>query len=50
MAKWYLLKEVQTCPLNLGIHDKPQVVKLNVNLDSYVTNAIEVLKDYVKTS
>jgi hypothetical protein len=38
MAKWNLSKEVQICPLNLSIHDKPQVVKLNVNLDPSMAN------------
>jgi hypothetical protein len=51
MAKWNLSEEVQIRPLNLGTHDKPQVVKLNVDLDFYVTDAIEqMLKDYVKMS
>jgi hypothetical protein len=43
IAKWNLLEEVQIHPLNLGIHDKPQLVKLNANLDSFVADAIEQL-------
>jgi hypothetical protein len=47
MAKWNLLEEVQIFPLNLGTHDKPQMVKLNANLDPFITNAIEqLLKEY----
>jgi hypothetical protein len=38
MAKWNVSKEVQIFPLNLGIHAKLQVVKLNTNLDSFVAD------------
>ncbi len=41
MAKWNLLKEVQIRPLNLGTHDKPQMVKLNINLDPYIAYVAE---------
>jgi hypothetical protein len=47
MAKWNLSKEVQVHPLNLGTHNKLQVVKLNVNLNSFITDASkQVLKEY----
>jgi hypothetical protein len=47
MAKWNLSKEVQICLLNLGTYNEPQVVKLNVDLDSYVAYAAEqLLKEY----
>jgi hypothetical protein len=39
MAKWNLSKEVQIRPSNLGTHDKFQVVKLNVDLDSFIIGA-----------
>jgi hypothetical protein len=43
IAKWNILKEVQIHLLNLGTHNKPQVVKLNYNL----ANATEqLLKEY----
>jgi hypothetical protein len=33
--------------LNLGTRNEPQVVKLNADLDSFVTDAIEqLLKEY----
>jgi len=48
MAKWNLSKEVWIRPLNLGTHDKPQVVKLNVDLDLFVAYATkQLLKEYV---
>jgi len=35
------------CPLNLGIHDKPQVVKLNTNLDPFIVDETkQLLKEY----
>ncbi len=47
MAKWNQLEEVHIRPLNLGIHDKPQMVKLNIDLDLFITNVIEkLLKKY----
>jgi hypothetical protein len=47
MAKWNLSKEVQIFPLNLGSYDEPQVVKLNVDLESSVVDAAEqLLKKY----
>ncbi len=47
MAKWNILEEVQIHLLNLGTHNKPQVVKLNFNLDSSIANAAEqLLKEY----
>ncbi len=47
MAKWNLLEEVQIRPLNLGTHDDLQVVKLNIDLDLFVTNvAKKYLKEY----
>ncbi len=47
MAKWNLLEEVQIRPLNLGTHDEPQMVKLNIDLDpSIVDVAKELLKGY----
>jgi hypothetical protein len=47
MAKWNLFEEVHIRPLNLGIHDKPQMVKLNIDLDLFITNVIEkLLKKY----
>jgi hypothetical protein len=48
MAKWNLSKEVWIRPLNLGTHDKPQVVKLNVDLDLFIAYATkQLLKEYV---
>jgi hypothetical protein len=41
MAKWNLSDEVEIHPLNLGTHDELQVVKLNVNLDLSIANALE---------
>ncbi len=47
ITKWNLSKEVQICPLNLGIHDKLQVVKLNIDLDFFVAYVVEqLLKEY----
>ncbi len=47
MAKWNLLEEVHICPFNLGTHDKPQMVKLNINLDLSIANVTkELLKEY----
>jgi hypothetical protein len=43
ITKWNLLEEVEIHPLNLGIHDKLQLVKLNADLDSSIANAIEQL-------
>jgi hypothetical protein len=37
MAKWNPLKEVQIFPLNLGTHNESQVVKLNADLDPFIT-------------
>jgi len=39
IAKWKLLKEIQIHPPNLGTHDEPQVVKLNVGLDPFIPDA-----------
>ncbi len=41
ISKWNLIEEVQICPLNLGAHNEPQVVKLNADLDSFVTDVID---------
>jgi len=48
MAKWNLVQDIQIFPLNMGTHDKPQVVKLNVNLNSSVTDDVveQLLKEY----
>jgi hypothetical protein len=47
ITKWNLPKEVQICPLNLNIHEEPQLVKLNVELDLFVANATkQLLKEY----
>jgi hypothetical protein len=47
ITKWNLPKEVQIRPLNLGIHEQPQLVKLNTDLDSFVANATkQLLKKY----
>ncbi len=47
ITKWNLSKEVQICLLNLGIHKKPQLMKLNTNLDSSVVAiAKQLLKEY----
>jgi len=47
MAKWNPLEEVQIRPLNLGTHNKSQVVKLNANLDPFITYATkQLLKEY----
>ncbi len=47
MAKWNLSDEVQICLLKLGSHDKLQVVKLNVDLDSTIVDATkQLLKEY----
>jgi hypothetical protein len=43
MAKWNLSEKVQIRLLNLSIHDRPQVVKLNVNLDPFIANVAEQL-------
>jgi hypothetical protein len=43
MVKWNLAKDVQICRLNLGTHDKLQVVKLNVNLDPSIIDAVKQL-------
>jgi len=44
MEKWNLLKQVQIHPLNLGTHDKPQMEKLNIDLDPSIVE--ELLKQY----
>jgi len=44
MEKSNLLKEVQIRLLNLGTHDKPQMVKLNINLDPSIVE--DLLKKY----
>jgi hypothetical protein len=42
-----LPKEVQIRPINLGIHEEPQLVKLSVDLDSCMANvAKQLLKEY----
>ncbi len=47
MAKWNILKKVQIRPLNLGTHDEPQMVKLNIDLDHFMVDvAKELLKEY----
>ncbi len=47
MAKWNLSKEVQIHTLNLSSYDEPQVVKLNVDLDFSIADAVEqLLKEY----
>jgi len=47
ITKWNLPKEVQIYPLNLGIHEEPQLGKLNANLDSSMVNVTkQLLKDY----
>jgi hypothetical protein len=43
MAKWNLSEKVQIRPLNLGTHNKSQVVKLNIDLDPSMANVIEQL-------
>jgi hypothetical protein len=43
MAKWNLSKKVQIRLLNLGTQNEPQVVKLNVNLNPFVADAIKQL-------
>jgi hypothetical protein len=44
IEKWNLLKQVQIHPLNLGTHDKPQMEKLNIDLDPSIVE--ELLKQY----
>jgi hypothetical protein len=47
ITKWNLSKEVQIHLLNLGTCKEPQLVKLNINLDSLVVAIIEqLLKQY----
>jgi hypothetical protein len=47
MAKWNILKKVQIRPLNLGTHDEPQMVKLNIDLDHFMVDVVEeLLKEY----
>jgi hypothetical protein len=47
MVKWNLEKDVEIHPLNLGTHDELQVVKLNVDLDLFITDATkQLLKEY----
>jgi hypothetical protein len=47
MEKWNILEEVQIRLLNLGSHNKLQVVKLNIDLDSFIADATEqLLKEY----
>jgi len=47
MVKWNLEKDVEIHPLNLGTHDELQVVKLNVDLDLFITYATkQLLKEY----
>lgn len=46
-VKWNLVEDVQIHPLNLGICNEPQVVKLNVDLDPSVAYATkQLLKEY----
>jgi len=47
ITKWNLSKEVQICLLNLGIQKEPQLMKLNIILDSLVVAiAKQLLKEY----
>jgi hypothetical protein len=47
ITKWNLSEAVQICPMNLGIHEEPQLVKLNVDLDSSIIDASkQLLKEY----
>jgi hypothetical protein len=47
MAKWNLLEEVHIHCLNLGTHDEPQMVKLNIDLDPSIIDVTEkLLKEY----
>jgi hypothetical protein len=47
ITKWNLSKEVQIHPLNLGTCKEPQLVKLNINLDSLVVAITkQLLKQY----
>jgi len=47
IIKWNLPKEVQIRLLNLGIHEEPQLGKLNTNLDSFMVNvAKQLLEKY----
>jgi hypothetical protein len=47
ITKWNLSKAVKIHLLNLGIHEKPQLVKLNANLDSSIVDASkQLLKEY----
>jgi hypothetical protein len=43
IQKWNLPKEVLIRPLNLSIHEEPQLVKLNAELDFSVANATKQL-------
>jgi hypothetical protein len=42
-SKVQSIREVQIHTLNLGIHKKPQLLKLNVNLDYSIANVTEQL-------
>jgi hypothetical protein len=47
MAKWNLLGKIQIHAMNLNIQNEPQVVKLNVDLNPFVVDAVEqLLKKY----
>ncbi len=47
ITKWNVSEEVQICPFNLGIHEEPQLAKLNANLDSSIIDVGEELfKEY----
>ncbi len=47
ITKWNLSEEVQIRPFNLGIHEEPQLVKLNADLDSSIIDVgKELFKEY----
>jgi hypothetical protein len=47
ITKWNLPEKVQIRLLNLGIHEEPQLVKLNVDLDSSIIDiGEELFKEY----
>jgi hypothetical protein len=44
MVKWSLLEDIHIFPLNLGIHNEQQVVKLNDDLGPFIIE--KLLKEY----